>query len=367
MWAVVFGSVIALAAAGTPTVGAPSIPQAWQSTGVDYQNTDSLAAIRVGDAVHVFATAKDGDVLHVFDGAAGRFIKNIGRTGAAPGEFRYPNGVAAAEHPVKLDSLAEADAKGGSRRVRADASMTRPLIFVVERDNNRVQALWADTHQPAGIFGDDVLNRPYGVATSWRDGVLHLYVTDTEVAPEKTVRVFRIALRGDRVHGELIHTFGAKDGPGVIAEAESIVVDDARDRVFLCDEDSRDVKAYTRDGVFTGDVIAAGYIRGDAEGIVILPADASADTQAGCIIVTDQQDLMTTWHVFDRQTYQHVAYFTGEPLIARTDGICLFDARVGDFNAGLLYAVHNDAAVRAYPLDQIRRLIDQHRRHMAGE
>src|SRR3546814_3545447 len=75
-------------------------------------NIDSPAAWAAPDGrVLVIATAKATDRLVVYDGATGETLRHVGRSGAGEGEFDRPNGVAVVDE----------------------------LLFVVERDNRRVQ------------------------------------------------------------------------------------------------------------------------------------------------------------------------------------------------------------------------------------
>lgn len=337
---------LATVATGGCAVESPSselrlVSQRWASTGTSYAETDSLTACRLkSGVVRVFATAKDGDRIDIFDGSTGKFVGHHGKSGARVGEFRYPNGIVAVEL--------------GSRSPTAHDAQRTPLILVIERDNHRVQAFHPDTLQPAGIFGEDVLTRPYGGAVSYRGDGAFLYVTDTDVPPEETVRVFR--LRRDnqgQIQAQLVRTFGDKDGPGVVHEAESIVVDDKYERILLCDEhaNERNVKVYTRDGEFTGRTFGGEHVTREPEGIAIVDTPTG-----GYIILTDQQKELTVWHLFDRKTYRHLAAFTGQPRVANTDGICVYQAPLRGFPAGAMFAVHDDADVRAYSLAEITML-----------
>lgn len=309
------------------------VQRTWQSSGVTYGETDSLTTCTLRDGqVLVIATAKEADRLDVFDGATGKFIRSVGRTGDGPGQFRYPNGIVTAHV--------------------TSASTDRPVILVVERDNARVQALWADNFEPAGRFGDDVLHKPYGAALSYAGGRTHLFVTDETAPLNQRVHVFALRLADDCIDGRHVRSFGETTGPGVIHEPESIVIDDVRDRVFLCDEDStagKNVKIYTTDGAFTGTILGDGLIEGDPEGLAICRG-----TTDDLLLVTDQQKSLTTWHVFDLESLEHLGSFTGRPRIANTDGICVHAAPFGPFTGGALFAVDDDAEVCAYDLAAVR-------------
>lgn len=324
------------------------IPEVWVSSGTNYDETDSLAAakLRNGD-VRVFATSKDGDRIDVFDAVTGKATGQFGEAGAAAGQLQYPNGI------VTIDF--------GQRDPRP-VSARGQFVAIIERDNHRVQFFSVDDQKSTGIIGAEVLKRPYGGAVSVRPGGIFLYVTDTEVKPTETVRVFRLALgKEGTVTAKLVNTFGEADGPGAVVEAESIVVDDVYHRVLLCDEhpEQRDVKVYTLDGQFTGRTFGRDYVQREPEGIVVVDVPAgrsSGEKTAGYVVLTDQQKELSVWHLFDRKNYEHLAAFTGQPTIANTDGICIYPHPLGKAAQGLLFAVDDDAEVRAYSLQAISKL-----------
>ncbi|MCB9851850.1 MAG: hypothetical protein H6819_02040 [Phycisphaerales bacterium] len=326
----------------------PGIPQMWKSTGVDYANTDSVAALRHADGgVRVLATAKWGDYIDVFDGLTGRAVTRIGKTGDNPGEFRRPNGIAIARISAPAASL---ESDSADRRAGSVGS----AIVVVEREGARVQILSADDYHPMGVVGAGVLHRPYGAALSYSEADPLLYVTDSECPAQETVSVFRLVMTADGVTGTLVRRFG-DDGPGQILKAESIVIDDELGRVLLCDEDrsQRNVKVYDLNGRFSGRTFGDGIVVGDPEGIVIVKAVAG-----DFILLTDQRSKITIWHAFDCSTLTHVTSFTGQPRIANTDGICVFQGEFETHLEGAMFAVNDDADVRAYDLHTIITLVE---------
>lgn len=338
-----FSGLLSIVFAATVTAAEPiELPQVWASSGTRYDDTDSLAACPLADGrVRLFATSKKGHRIECFDAATGRFERALGKSGDGAGEFQRPNGIAAVD-------LAAADAK-------TDPKRSRWCILVVERDNARIQAIWPESLKSAGIFARGELTRPYGASVSYaRDGTATLFITETRVAPQQTVRAYRLALKEDEVSGRLLRSFGDADGPGRIETAESILVDDREGRLLVCDEGpkQKNVKVYGLDGRFTGQTFADGLIKGDPEGLVVL--DSPGD---GCVILTDQQPTISIWHLFDRKTLKHIAAFTGRPRIANTDGVCLYPHPFGPFKGGAFFAVHDDLDVRAYDAAEIGRLI----------
>ncbi|MCQ7043953.1 hypothetical protein MRO49_24610, partial [Escherichia coli] len=130
--------------------------EAWVSDGDPADGIDSLAAWPTEDgAVWLVATAKTRHHLLLIDAATGKRLRTIGERGEAPGQFNRPNGVA----------------------------IWGDLLFVVERDNHRVQALRLPDFAPLATFGADVLRSPYGL---WINELspqrLELLVTDSFMA-----------------------------------------------------------------------------------------------------------------------------------------------------------------------------------------
>jgi 3-phytase len=324
-------------AAGPSAVEVARVKQVWASQGLDYKDTDSLTACRLADgSVRVFATAKKGDWIDEFDAVTGKFVARHGLSGTLPGLFKYPNGIAT----VRFTAV------GGK--------LEPAILLVVERDNARVQAFRADDWKLLGEFGHGELKKPYGVATIQVGGVVRAYITDDGAESDQAVKVYELHLDGEKIDARRIKAFGAKTGPGVILERESVVVDERQGRILLCDEDPKahDVKVYTLNGRFTGQTFGKGIAKGDPEGIVVVDCP-----NGGAVILTDQQDDVTTWHFFTRDDYQHLGSFTGTPQVANTDGICVFAEPFGPFAKGAMFAVNDDSDVRAYDLKEILELV----------
>lgn len=334
---IVFSGAVA-SRADTPAPPLHVVPEAWRSSFFEPANTDSLAVAEAGGRTLVFATAKEGDRIDVLDAATGRWLRSIGERGDAAMQFKRPNGVVV----VPILDIEHAVTKGP------------PLVLVIERDGRRVQAFWADTFEHAGTFGHDELVKPYGGAVSYRGNAVTLFVTDNDVPPAEAIKRYRLVRDGRHVRADYLGLLGDADGPGALLKTESIAVDDRTGRVLICDEDKsrKNVKVYTLEGAFTGQTFGDKLVFGDPEGIGLLD-----DPQRGYVLLTDQQAVITIWHLFDRDTYQHLAAFTTQPFIANTDGIALWQHPVGEYGQGLLVAVHDDLDVRAYSLGNILDLV----------
>ena len=99
-------------------------------------NVDSPAIWHGKDGQHwLLATAKEGNVVIVYDAATGELINRFGKLGKGLGDFSRPNGIAV------IDDIA----------------------VIVERDNHRVQVFSLPDFSPIGFFGDSVLRFPYEI------------------------------------------------------------------------------------------------------------------------------------------------------------------------------------------------------------
>jgi 3-phytase len=312
-----------------PVVEPAVVREAFHTERDTLANIDSPAVWHGDDGQHwLLSTAKEADLVRVEDAATGRFVRDVGGPGVAPGRFERPNGI------VVLDDI----------------------MWIVERDNRRVQLLSLPEFKPIGDFGASELLMPYGLSVyESGDGVYHAYVTDNyeladgAVPPDsalgRRVRVYEVTIDMQRAVAAHVRAFGDTSGPGVLRVVESIAVDPAHDRVLIAEEieGASMIKVYDRSGAYTGQTIDARYFPSQAEGIALF---ACADG-SGYWITTDQADSMSTFHVFDRVTLEHRGSFRGTET-HNTDGIALTQQSFGEFSAGALYAIHDDGNVAAF-------------------
>lgn len=316
------------AGASAPPVA--QVQEVWQTERDTLDNIDSPAVWHGPDGQHwLLSTAKTTDVLVVNDAATGAELRRVGGSGTAPGKLERPNGIA----------------------------VIHDLALVVERDNHRVQVFRLPAFESLGVFGDSLLRKPYGIAVypSADDEAYIAYVTDNyeivedSVPPDsllgERVRQFRVTVGRGGLKAELMDTFGDTSGPGVLKVVESIAADVPNNRLLIAEEleTGSHIKVYTLDGSFTGQVIDSGLFPHQAEGIILYQCGDSA----GYWITTDQHEVTNTFHVFDRQTLEHVGSFRGAQTL-NTDGIALTQRGFGDFQSGAFYAVHNDGNVAAF-------------------
>lgn len=343
-----------ISACSTTRPAAPPVPQAGAAPAVrtvveryvsaesPQDELDSLATWPTEDGhTWLIATAKSTHRLVVFDADSGQRLREVGGEGAALGQFDRPNGIA-----VYGDHL-----------------------FVVERDNHRVQVLSLPDFKPVGSFGDKELRSPYGLwMTETEPGELEVYVTDSfmygkkfdEVPPwnELNQRVRRFRMQFDQA-GRLRANYGGAFGDTSEASAlrmvESIAGDPANDRLLIADEDRRHestLREYSFSGKYTGRSLPQDSFGAEAEGVALW----TCPNGGGYWIAVDQLAPLTVFHLFDRTTLQPLGSFQGETT-AHTDGVALHAATTAQFPSGALFAVHDDKSVAAFDLAEVARVL----------
>jgi 3-phytase len=327
-------------APGQPAAG---VGEAWESARTPEEELDSLATWTAPDgAMWLIASAKSTHRLLVYDAATGRELRRFGSRGSAPGQFDRPNGLA-----VFGDQL-----------------------FVVERDNHRVQVFNLPGLEPLGSFGDDVLRSPYGIwLNETEPGELEAYVTDSfmygkhfDVLPqlsEMDQRVRRFRVQFDQL-GRLRVAYGGAFGDttaaGALRIVESIAGDAGNDRLLVADESRGDgdtrrgstLREYDLGGRPSGRSLPDGSFAAEAEGVALW----ACPDGGGYWIAVDQLAPLTRFHLFDRGTLQPAGTFQGRTT-AHTDGIALDAIASARFPGGALYAVSDDASVTAFDLRDV--------------
>ena len=298
----------------------------------------------------VIGTAKSTHRLVVFDADSGARLREIGRKGPALAQFNRPNGVA----------------------------VSGDVLFVVERDNHRVQMLSLPTFTALGSYGETELRSPYGI---WlhesADGELDTYVTDSfmdgdkfDVVPplaqlDQRVRRYRVRLHGGaRPTVRSLGSFGATAPDAALRIVESIGGDPLNDRLLIAEEDTRvgtTLREYDLAGRYLERSLPKELFHGEAEGVALWRCSAVN----GYWIAADQTSPLTIFHVFDRAALRYRGSFTGDTT-AHTDGIALHAVATPAFPRGALLAVHDDKAVAAFDLRDIARALKLSDRCVSG-
>ena len=316
------------------------VPERYISGENPGEELDSLATWRHPDGTTwLIATAKSKHRLVVFDADSGQRLRDFGEQGEGIGQFRRPNGIAV------LDNR----------------------LFVVERDNRRVQVFALPDFHPLGSFGQSDLRAPYGLWLHPQAGGVEVYVTDNFMLGERfdmvppldqlDRRVQRYRLTFGR-HGELSAEprghFGDTSEANALRMVESIAGDPAHDRLLIADEyqPHSTLREYTLAGRATGRRIPDDTFAFEAEGVALWNCG-----RRGYWVAVDQLSPQTVFHVFDRRTLVRVGSISGD-TVARTDGIALRTAPSPRFPKGALYAVHADTSVAAFDLRDIAAALD---------
>ena len=330
--------------APAPTSATATVPERYVSAEFAGEELDSLATWNSPDGhTWLIASGKSSNRLSVFDADTGERLRTFGGPGKGAGQFDRPNGLAVSAN----------------------------LLFVVERDNQRVQVVTLPEFAPAGIFGKDLLRSPYGIwLNQTAAGELDAYVTDSfmygkrfDVVPpldelSQRVRRFHLRVDGGRIQAEATASFGDTSQAGALHMVESLAGDPAYDRLLIADEatapQSRhsNLREYTLAGRYTGRSLPEGSFDAEAEGVALWSCGAGS----GYWIAVDQLTPLTRFHLFDRKTLQLRATWQGTTT-ANTDGIALHLAPTPAFPAGALFAVHQDKSVAAFDLREVARAL----------
>ncbi len=302
-------------------------------------NIDSPASWTAPDGARwLIATAKTTDRLVVYDGGTGRRIRAVAGPGEGPGRLDRPNGIAVVDD----------------------------LVFVVERDNRRVQVFALPSFEPLLSFGSTELQQPYGLWVHKAGAGYEVIVSDNYMSPrdedvpppldELGERFKRYRLEHDAGwKATLTGTFGDTGASGAIRIAESVYGDVAHDRLLLSEEDvavGTRLREYGLDGRYRVRDVGAGLFKAQAEGMALY---ACADG-SGYWLATDQFKDRSLFHVFDRVSLAHVGAFAGERT-ANTDGVWLDMHPDARFPEGVFYAVDDDQGVAAFDWRDIARAL----------
>jgi 3-phytase len=302
-------------------------------------NIDSVVTWQSSDGVSwLFASAKDADNLVVFDADSGANLRRVGSSGSAPGEFDRPNGI----------------------------TVIDDLLFVVERDNHRVQVLSLPDLESVLIFGAAELKVPYGLWIERKvPGELDVYVTDSYQLADgslppleqlaERVKRFRLIEHDGRIDAAHVASFGDTSASGALRWVESIYGDPRHGRMLIAEEymeAGSTLRVYDMSGNYLGINVDRSHFDGQAEGIALWScADGS-----GYWVATDQREDGNRFQVFDRVTLEHLGSFSGRNT-SNTDGIHLQSVPTRAFPHGVFFAVHDDQAVSAFDWRDIARAL----------
>ncbi|SFL08068.1 phytase [Lysobacter sp. cf310] len=311
------------------------IREAFLTARTPEENVDSPASWIAPDGrVLLLATSKKTSRLMIYDGDTGTDLRRYGSAGAKPGQFLRPNGIA----------------------IHGDR------VYVVERDNHRVQVLQLPGLESLGSFGSAELKQPYGLwVRDNGDGRVEVLVSDAYMAGEDAngdeippplaelnarYKRYQVGTSAGAFEARYLGAFGDTTEAGAIRVPESLWGDVAHDRLLIAEEDLKTgtaVREYDLSGKYRGRTLGLGLFKAQAEGIALW----TCPDGSGYWIATDQFKDRSLFHVFDRQTLAHLGAFSGE-IVGNTDGVWLQQHATKRFPQGVFYAVHDDMGVGAF-------------------
>lgn len=323
----------------TQTIKTAVVEDIYQTPRDTLNNVDTPAIWHGPDDQHwLLATAKETDVILAYNAANGEQLSVFSESGTGMGQLDRPNSIAV------MDDYA----------------------IVVERNNHRVQVFSLPEFESLGYFGEEELEWPYGVTVlkhgddGYRLFVTDNYETEDEMIPPdsalgRRVHEFSFSISNNILNSEHIKAFGETSGSGVLKTVESLMADEAYNRLLVADEDSvqNNIKIYDLDGNFTGQIVGEGVFKYEPEGIALY----SCDGNSGYLVTTDQGEENNFFYVFDRESLEHIATFTN-PSTLNTDGIVITQVSFPGFPDGGFFPIHNDGNVSAISWGEIADKLD---------
>ncbi|HEY1139605.1 MAG TPA: phytase, partial [Lysobacter sp.] len=198
------------------------VAEAFLTASTPDDNVDSPASWRAPDGKRwLIATGKASDRLIVYDGATGATLRTVSGPGKALGQMQRPNGI----------------------------SVIGDFVFVVERDNHRVQMFQLPDFKPLLAFGAEDLKQPYGLWVRAQRDSYEVIVSDNYMSPQyedappplaeldKRFKRYQLRRVPNGWQARLMETFGDTGEAGAIRIAESVFGDIEHDRLLLAEED----------------------------------------------------------------------------------------------------------------------------------
>ena len=319
------------------------VAEAFVTASTPDDNIDSPASWLQDGKRMLVATAKATDLLVVYDGDTGQRLRTVGGSGSALGQLSRPNGI---------------------------ATIDDRFLFVVERDNRRVQMFRLPEFTPLLAFGEDALQQPYGLWVRKRGDGYEVLVSDAYMAGEdakgdeivpplaqldRRFRRYDVVQAGGAWSAKPAGSFGDTTAAGAIRVPESLFGDEANNRLLIAEEDvptGTRLREYDLQGRYLGRDVGKGQYVAQAEGIALMRcADGS-----GWWVASDQFADRTVFHLFERKSLRHAGSFAGK-VTGLTDGVWLDERGDARFPQGVFYASHLDLGVAAFDWRDIARTL----------
>lgn len=320
------------------------VGEAFVTASTPDDNIDSPASWLQDGRLMLVASAKATDQLVVYDGDTGKRLRTVGGTGTALGQLQRPNGI---------------------------ATIDDRFVFVVERDNQRVQMFKLPDFTPVLAFGQQELGQPYGLWVRRAGRGYEVLVSDAYMAGEdaqgedvipslaqldRRFRRYEVTQVDGQWSARSAGAFGDTSPAGAIRVPESLFGDEANNRLLVAEEDvptGTRLREYDLQGRYLGRDVGLGQYVAQAEGIALMRcADGS-----GWWVASDQFADRTVFHLFERGSLRHAGSFAGK-VTGLTDGVWLDERGDARFPQGAFYASHLDLGVAAFDWRDIARALD---------
>ncbi|HSD16529.1 MAG TPA: phytase [Thermomonas sp.] len=319
------------------------VAEAFVTPSTPDDNIDSPASWMQDGKRMLVASAKATDLLVVYDGDTGQRLRTVGGSGTAPGKLSRPNGI---------------------------ATIDDRFVFVVERDNRRVQMFQLPGFTPLLVFGADALQQPYGLWVRRKDGGYEVLVSDAYMAGEdakgddivpplaqldRRFRRYEVVQSGGTWSAKAAGAFGDTSEAGAIRVPESLFGDEANNRLLVAEEDvptGTRLREYDLQGRYLGRDVGRGQYLAQAEGIALMRCTDGS----GWWVASDQFSDRTVFHLFERNSLRHAGSFAGK-VTGLTDGVWLDERGDTRFPQGVFYASHLDLGVAAFDWRDIARAL----------
>ena len=310
------------------------VKEAFVTASTPEENIDSPASWLQDGKLMLVASAKATDQLVVYDGDTGKRLRTVGGSGKALGKLSRPNGI---------------------------ATIDDRFVFVVERDNRRVQMFQLPEFTPLLTFGEEALQQPYGLWVRRKGAGYEVLVSDAYMAGEdakgddivpplaqldRRFRRYEVVQADGKWSVQAAGAFGDVSAAGAIRVPESLFGDEANNRLLIAEEDvptGTRLREYDLQGRYLGRDVGNGQYVAQAEGIALMRcADGS-----GWWVASDQFADRTVFHLFERNSLRHAGSFAGK-VTGLTDGVWLDERADARFPQGVFYASHLDLGVAAF-------------------
>lgn len=309
-----------------------NLTEDYQTERNEDDNVDSPAFWSNDSLNWVIATSKASNKLLVYDVVNGKLVKEVCSTGVEKGQLKRPNGISVVDN----------------------------YVFVVERDNKRIQIFQLPEFHSLGFIVNNDIIKPYGLFVHKLDtDKFKIYLTDNyedayETVPvdsllNKRVHIYNLKIENDSLIYNFEKFFGETKGEGVLRIVESVYGDALYNNILISEEDTTDssVKVYDFEGNYKNIKFGKDLFYGQVEGISLYE-----DGDNGFWIVTDQSKIHNRFLIFDRKTFAYKGYFEGKNTL-NTDGIWLTTKPVGKYKKGVFFAVHDDGNLSFFDFEKI--------------